>query len=293
MQARSAWPGRLRRSVLAAAVAGACTFAMHARAQQTQATQAEAAPWPTLAQLFFESKLLQNGDGVLALDAPYRAMDAAVVPVTIRTLLPPGDPRTVRRITLVIDGNPSPLAATFTLGEHSGVDLVATRVRVDDYTNVHAVAELSDGKLYVVSRFVKAAGGCSAPALKQVASAIPLGTMRFRELPQGADKQAAGASADEAKPGEREAQIMIRHPNYSGMQMDQVTRLYIPAEFVKSVELWQGKEMLVSIESGIAISENPEFRFRFRPSGDEGFRAEAVDSTGKRFEQEWKGGAAS
>ena len=39
-------------------------------------------------------------------------------------------------------------------------------VKVESYTNVHAVAELDDGKLYAVKTFVKASGGCSAPALK-------------------------------------------------------------------------------------------------------------------------------
>lgn len=283
MQARSAWPARLRWLALAAAVAGFSPLG--AQAQQPQAAQADADPWPSLTQAIFDSRPMQDGSGVLALDAPYRALDAAVVPITIRMVLPPGDPRTVRRITLVIDGNPSPLAATFTLGARSGIDFIATRVRVDDYTNVHAVAELSDGKLYVVSRFVKAAGGCSAPALKQVASAIPLGTMRFRELPH--------STKGDAQPGEREIQLMIRHPNYSGMQMDQVSRLYIPAEFIKSLQVWQGQEKLVSIESGIAISENPEFRFRFKPSGDGPFRAEALDSDDKPFEAEWKAGTAS
>ncbi len=293
MQATSVWPARLRRLAIAAAIVGSCPLAAQAQVPQAQAAaQADADPWPTLVQAIFDGKPLEKGDSVLALDAPYRAMDAAVVPITIRTLLPPGDPRTVRRITLVIDGNPSPLAATFTLGANSGVDLVTTRVRVDDYTNVHAVAELSDGKLYVVSRFVKAAGGCSAPALKQVANAIPLGTMRFRELPQSTDAQAADAPAG-AKQGEREAQIMIRHPNYSGMQMDQISRLYIPAEFIKSVQVWQGKEMMVSVESGISISENPEFRFHFKPNGDEPFRAEAVDSNDKPFKGEWKADASS
>jgi sulfur-oxidizing protein SoxY len=164
------------------------------------------------------------------------------------------------------------------------VDAISTRVRVDDYTNVHAVVELSDGKLYAVSRFVKAAGGCSAPALKQTADAIPLGTMRFRELPEAAD----GAPA-----GERDVQLMIRHPNYSGMQMDQITRLYIPAEFIKQVELWQGDEKLVAVEGGIAISENPEFRFRLKPDGDAPFRAEATDSNGAQFRAAWKADSAS
>ena len=271
----------LRGAAIALAIAGA-----YGAAAQAQARQADDDPWPTLAQQFFVGKPLLDGANVLAVDAPYRAMDAAVVPITIRLLLPPGDPRQVRRVMLVVDGNPSPLAATFTLGEHAGVDQIATRVRVDDYTNVHAVAELSDGALYVVKRYVKAAGGCSAPALKDVAGAIPLGTMRFREMP-------ASTQGGTAPAGEREAQIMVRHPNFSGMQMDQVTRLYIPADFVKSLQLWQGKEMLVSVEGGIAISENPEFRFRFKPNGDAPFRAEAVDSDDKQFQGEWKADTSS
>jgi sulfur-oxidizing protein SoxY len=256
---------------------------------QANPAQADQDPWPTLAPLFFGEKAIQDGAAVLSLEAPYRALDAAVVPMTIRLLPREGDARAVRRVSLVIDGNPSPLAATFTLGEHSGIDALSTRVRVDDYTNVHAVAELSDGSLYAVSRFVKAAGGCSAPALKQTAGAVPLGTMRWREL-----KPAQGNTPSDAPPGDREAQLMIRHPNFSGMQMDQVTRLYIPAEFIKQVEIRQGTELVVLVEGGIALSENPEFRFRFKPgSGDAPFRVDAVASDGKQFKGEWKPDAAS
>jgi sulfur-oxidizing protein SoxY len=80
---------------------------------------------------------------------------------------------------------------------------------------------------------------------------------------------------------------MIRHPNYSGMQMDQLTRLYVPAQFVKSVRVWQGDDLLISIEGGISISENPGFRFDYRPNGATGFRAEMEDSEGRSFRDEW------
>ena len=89
----------------------------------------------------------------------------------------------------MIDENPSPLAAVFSPG-HEWLRSLSTRVRVDSYTNVHAVAELSDGQLYAAQRFVKAAGGCSAPAAKQEAD-LPLGTMRFRQF-----AAAAGADPD-------------------------------------------------------------------------------------------------
>jgi sulfur-oxidizing protein SoxY len=199
-----------------------------------------------------------------------------VVPVGIRTRLTDGDRRTVRTITLVIDQNPSPVAATFSFGENSGITSLSTRIRVDSYTNVHAVAEVAEeGPLYVATRFVKAAGGCSAPAPKQEVAAIPLGTIRLRQFPSPAGSDT------------REAEIMIRHPNFSGMQMDQVTRLYVPAHFVSSVRIWQGDDLLLRVESGISISENPAFRFNYRPNEAAEFRAEVQDSEGGLFSQAW------
>ena len=85
---------------------------------------------------------------------------------------------------------------------------------------------------------------------------------------------------------------MIRHPNHSGMQMDQQTRLYVPAHFVSSVRIWQGDDLLLGVESGISISENPEFRFDFRPNGAAEFRAEVQDSEGQSFKQTWSATAA-
>ncbi len=233
--------------------------------------------WPSLATQIFGERIIHDGSAVLGIDAPYRAEDAAVVPVGIHSLLSAEDARRIVHITLVIDENPSPLAAVFSPGATSGMRSLSTRVRVDSYTNVTAVAELSDGELYATHRFVKAAGGCSAPAARPEASSVPPGTMRFRQF----------APASGAAPDRWEAQLMIRHPNYSGMQMDQVTRLYVPAQFVKSARLWQGRDLLLSIESGISISENPAFRFDYRPNGAATFRGETEDSDGRTFQQEW------
>lgn len=235
-------------------------------------------PWPALATQIFPDRILQDGAALLTIDAPYRAEDAAVVPVSLRTTLAADDPRQVRKITLVIDANPSPVAAAFTLEADAGIDTISTRVRVDDYTNIHAVAELSDGKLYSVARYVKAAGGCSAPALKQTADDIPIGTLRFREFPL--PPPGAAPSAD---PNRREAQVMVRHPNYSGMQMDQISRLYIPADFLEALLVWQGDQLLLTVEGGISISENPTFRFNFKPNDAKTFRIEVGDSDGRHF----------
>ena len=259
-----------RRTLLAAMAFGA--IGARARAQ----APAQQDPWPSLAAQIFDGRAVQDGSAIIAIDAPYRAEDAALVPVGITSLLAAGDGRHIRAVTLVIDENPSPLAAVVTSGA-GGLRALSTRVRVDLYTNIHAVAELSDGNLYAAQRYVKAAGGCSAPAAKQEADAIPPGTMRFRQF----------APAQGADPAFREAQLLIRHPNFSGMQMDQVTRLYVPADFVKSVRVWQGDEPVFAVESGISISENPEFRFDYRPNGAAAFRAEMQDSEGQAFAGQW------
>ena len=126
--------------------------------------------WP--AQIF-NDRPIQDGKEIVAIDAPYRAEDAALVPIEMRSLLPAGDTRRIVNITLVIDENPSPLAATFAPAASSGMTSLSTRIRVDAYTNLHAVAELDDGHLYGAQRFIKAAGGCSAPAAKQDAELDP------------------------------------------------------------------------------------------------------------------------
>ena len=224
----------------------------------------------------FKGHPVEDGSGLIAIDMPARAEDAAIVPVTMRSTLAPGDGRAVRALTLIIDQNPAPVAATFKLGEGAGVTSIATRVRVEGYTNVHAVAELSDGRLYAVKTFVKASGGCSAPALKTAdEAAAHVGELKFRRF----------ATAEEGAAGE--AQIMVRHPNHSGMQMDPLSRLYVPALFVRELRLWQGEALVLFMDGGIAISENPSIRFNYRSNGAKSFRAEVVDTNDRVFRGEW------
>jgi sulfur-oxidizing protein SoxY len=84
-------------------------------------------------------------------------------------------------------------------------------------------------------------------------------------------------------PGTREAQVMIRHPNFTGMQMDQLTRQYTPAKFVQELEVKRGGELVFRMEGGISISENPHFRFTFAPAGDDTIEVTAKDTDGRVF----------
>jgi sulfur-oxidizing protein SoxY len=237
-------------------------------------------PWPGLVQDIFSNRPMNDGSDVIAIEMPSRAEDAAIVPVTLRTKLAPTDSRRVLAITLVVDQNPSPMAAKFELGPDAHVSEISTRVRVNNYTDVHAVAELSDGKLYMTKTFVKASGGCSAPAAKNADEAKNrLGQMKLRQFARSDQ-----GSADRS----RDAQIMIGHPNNSGLQMDQVTQLYIPAFFINELRLWQEDSPVLAMEGGISISEDPNIRFTYVSNGAKHFRAEAKDTSGHVFRNEWK-----
>jgi len=236
-------------------------------------------PWPGLVQDIFNNRQMNDGGDVIGIEMPYRAEDAAIVPVTLRTRLSPTDERHVVSITLVIDQNPAPMAAKFELGKDAKVSEISTRVRVNNYTDVHAVADLSDGKLYVVKTYVKASGGCSAPAAKNPDEAQNrIGQMRYRRFARTEQDPTSGA---------REAQIMVGHPNNSGLQMDQVTQLYIPAFFINELHLWQDDSPVLSMEGGISISEDPNIRFTYVSNGAKHFRAEAKDTQGHVFQHEW------
>jgi sulfur-oxidizing protein SoxY len=231
--------------------------------------------WNSIRGDIFKDRPILDGAGLVILDAPRRAEDAAIVPIGMRVNLASDDKRTLQSLTLVIDENPAPVAGTFTIGPRSGVTSISTRVRVNSYSYVRAVAELSDGKLYGVKAFVKASGGCSAPASSNAdATRSMLGQMKFRTFRTESD-------------GLPEAQLMLRHPQNSGLQMDQLTRLYIPPFFIDNLKIWQGDDLLVSMDGGIAISEDPNIRFNYRPNGAAKFRVEAVDTSRKIFRDEW------
>jgi sulfur-oxidizing protein SoxY len=227
-------------------------------------------------------------DDLITLDAPYRAENAAIVPISIRSAIPQTEERYIRTIWLFIDKNPGPLVGKFNFTPASVRADLGLRVRVDTYSPVRAIAETNDGQLHMSRSFVKASGGCSAPAGSDADAAMAqIGRMKF-SLNRATDD--AGGVDD--KPPTL-AQLMIRHPNHSGLQMDQVTRLYAPAHFVTHVKVrFEGEEILEA-ETSFAVSENPSFRFYLAPQHDGELSAEVTDTQGRQFTETYRVSAAT
>lgn len=243
--------------------------------------------WQKLRTSLFAGRPISLDAGrVIRLEAPARAVDAATVPIAVRAQFAQTPERHIRRVWLIIDRNPSPIAAIFTYTLDSGRADIETRVRVDEYSHVRAIAETQDGQLTMATRWVKASGGCSAPAgLDARAALATLGQMRLR--------------ADAAVPGQggpQRVQLVISHPNHSGLAMDQATRQFTPAHFVRQVEVSQAGRPVLSADLDFAISENPNLWFWFMPlPGKEGgeLKVEVSDSHGLAFAARAKVGVST
>ncbi len=226
-----------------------------------------------------------DGSALLEIDAPYRAHDAATVPITIRETA--DSDKDFVKLTFIVDENPAPVVAEIEFGPAYGDLDFETRMRVDSYSNIRALAETADGEIYMIGRYVKASGGCSAPALKDADAALAgVGKMKLRFFD-------AKGEAPKASGTRREAQVMVRHPNYSGMQMNQVTQLFIPAHFMDGMDVMQGDQLIFRMTGGISISEDPSFRFKYIENGAGSITVKAKDTDGDTFEREFPTGTDS
>ena len=91
---------------------------------------------------------------LIKLDAPALAENGAVVPITVSSALPG-----TREIVLLVDGNPQPVAARFSIPPGTEA-YVATRIRMAGNGTVYAAVRTEDG-LYAAARTIEVTvGGC-------------------------------------------------------------------------------------------------------------------------------------
>lgn len=217
---------------------------------------------------YFAGKTITESEDVIAIDAPYRAEDPALVPVKISSKIPQTQDKFIKKITLFVDKNPFPFVGEFEFTPESGKADLAMRVRVNTYSFIRAIAEMNDGQLVMSKKFVKASGGCSAPIGGDLDAAMKrLGKIKFRV-------------SGNLEPGEpSEAQLFISHPNITGMQMDQVTRFIMKSHFVKQVAVSFNDKPILTAKTDIAISADPNFRFYFVPKSAGILKAEFSDTS--------------
>jgi sulfur-oxidizing protein SoxY len=246
--------------------------------------------WDALKRDVYGDRPILDGRGIVELHAPTRPLDQRAVPVAVKAHL--ADGRTIRSVTVVVDENPSPVAAVFTLGAGRGSVELAGKFRFNEATDVRAVVEASDGALYMVERHVKFAGGqasCSAPPQGDPAEiAASMGRMSLAHVET--THTPATAAATKLTP---KARLTLSHPNHTGMVLDQLTLHYIPLRMVTDIEVRQGADLVYTMAGSITLSQNPEIEFDYRLNGEPAMSVTARDSDGASWTQTFPLGQGS
>ena len=228
--------------------------------------------WDEVKGSVYGKRAIEDGHGIVTLSAPYRPEDMRAVPLGIDAAL--SDGRTIKTVSFIIDENPTPVVAVFHLGGAREQVSLKVNFRVDRQSDVRAVVEASDGKLYMVSQLVKFAGGqssCSAPPTGDPAEiAANMGKMKFEAL---ASATAAGSVVTRGR-------LLLSHPNHTGMALDQQTLLYTPVKMVSDIDVRQGDEEVFKVEGSIAFSQNPQIEFDMKRNGASDLQVTAQDTDG-------------
>lgn len=235
--------------------------------------------WQTLlVPKYFNGVEFGTEQGVIIVEAPARTEDPALTPVTIKATTPQTPERFLETLYVFVDNNPEPLAGIFNLDPALGRVEMSLRLRIDRSSWVRAVAVSNTGHHYHVSQFIKSqGGGCSAPLGTDLKSAMQsIGKMKFRTLGRRTE--------DNLLVGH----FNISHPNLTGMQFDQKLRVYRPAHYVTKVLLTLDGETILDAQTGFALSQDPSFRFFFRPGDGGTVKAIVEDTEGLSFTEEFE-----
>jgi sulfur-oxidizing protein SoxY len=259
-----------RRTALAWLAAAGSTPALAAPGGLPNAQHEDGSPeWERLSARLFPGRKPVQGQGVVQVIAPLRAAYGASVPVKIVSKIAQRPELYVKRLTVVIDKNPSPVAAMIDLTTEAGQADFETRLRVDEYSHVRVVSELSNGELHVDSRYVKTSGGCSAPPNRDALHLVGKTVL----------KVAGELKLDQPNV----ADVTVVHPNDTGFELNQQTVMFIPPHFVRSIRVSYAGRKVFDADLDFSISENPTLRFQFVPHGRGELRAEVTDSKDGQF----------
>lgn len=240
--------------------AGCLVSATALPAALEEAQQPSSSAWEALRVRYYgDTPMGLVDEKFMSIEAPANTPDPAATPLTLRFADDPQ--RRIKRVRVFIDNNPSPLVATLDFGAMPLTE-IDMRVRIDRFTSVRAIAELTDGALEMRSGWVKASGGCSAPSASTTGGR--LGEVRLRPT---ADAKSIQAS--------------IRHPNNSGFQIDPKSGDPIPAHYIAHIRFSAAGNMLLDADTGISMSENPSLRLTGAQPLPTPVSVDAVDSETK------------
>lgn len=100
-------------------------------------------------------------EGRISLDLPEIAENGNTVPLSVEVESPMTADDHVTAVHIFSEGNPLPNVASMKFTPRSGDAVASTRIRLAKTQKIHALAEMSDGSVFMATREVKVTiGGC-------------------------------------------------------------------------------------------------------------------------------------
>ncbi len=229
--------------------------------------------WFELRPLLFGEQEIASSEGKVRIEIAKYPQEAGDVPTGIYSTLPQTPLSFIKKHTLIVDDNPSPVAAVFEMSPRNGKADIETRIRVDTFSFVRVISELNNGHLLMDSARVYVAGGCSGSA-------------------QADTLDAAAMKAIEEKLGRMELHhegirigvptkftFRISHPNF-----------FQPAYFIKDIKIVNAEnKTVIEVQGDVTFSQNPEVVFYYTlHAAEETFKATVEDSKNLVFESQWQ-----
>ena len=227
--------------------------------------------WSVMKEAFFEKRQMQEVD-FIKIEAPRRAESGAQVPVTYTIDTAKTNGVVIKNLYAFVDANPIPLTATYHLTDNLGDFNLSTRIRFQTDAFVRLVGETADGKLYLASQEIRAAGGCGGTVDGDEAQVrASAGKIKFKV-------------DDTVKIGNSTAiTFNIKHPMRTGLQRDLVSQGFVPAFYIKQATFAFNGKPLMTIDLGVGTAEDPYFKFNFIPDAPGKLEVNAMDNEGKSF----------
>lgn len=215
---------------------------------------------------------VNQADAVIEVKAPFRSEDPAVVPVSIHSKISQTPERYIKKLHVYLDKNPLPLVGVFEFTPDSGKADLAMRIRVDSNTYLRVVTEMNNGDLLMSKSFIRSLGGCSEPLGASVDESLKrMGKMKMNTV---GDLVLGEANL---------MQLKISHPNITGLGASQRTGVKPPPHFIKELKVSYDGKMIMQANLTFAISQDPSFRFFFKPDKESDMVVEAVDTNNNEF----------
>lgn len=258
---------RTRRHVLTAG-SGAGLLALLSAA----VVPAVAAEWNKAA---FKGKRVQEALNALGAASPADSTDivmkvadivenGAVVPIGIESRI-----QGTESIALLIEKNPSPLAASFDIPEDTQPS-VRTRVKMAETSLVYALVK-ANGRHFVARKEVQIIqGGCGADIPQAESSGRSKGVPRPMRI-------RAAFNGDVVN-----VKVLMSHEMETGLRKDPAGKL-VPAHFIQRIAVTRPHKTVLSAQWGTSVSRDPYLEFNFK-GGQKGekIRISWIDNQGDK-----------